>query len=86
MKTNDIVMGNCINIKATLKSDNNIHATNLEKSEREINDYRKLYYLPTINGEKVINDKSAKDYHLQEEMDSLTNIDIEKLLGGIKNE
>ena len=69
----------CKKLKAILNSDNNLNAK-LDNSMGSTNDYRQLDYIPTINGEKVINDKTSKDYHIQDEMKEISNLELEKLL------
>ena len=69
----------CINISATLHTGKKILA-NINNGAKG-DDYRKLDYLPTINGEKVIDDKNSKDYHLQDEMEEISNLELEKILG-----
>lgn len=45
-------------------------------------DYEELINKPKINGVELIKNKTSKDLKLQDEMDSLTNMEIERLLGG----
>ena len=80
----------CVKLKATLSTENSLRG--VLKKENKINaslekdnsggtiDYRQLNYLPTINGEKVIDDKTSKDYHIQGEMQEISNLELEKLL------
>lgn len=43
-------------------------------------DYEKLINKPQINEVTLLGNKTADDLHLQEEMDYLTNMEIEELL------
>ena len=42
-------------------------------------DYEKLNNLPKINGVTLIGEKKSADLKLQEEMDTISNLDIDKL-------
>lgn len=46
------------------------------------NDYNKLNNKPQINSVELIGNKTSNDLNLQDKMKSLTNMEIEKLLGG----
>ena len=68
------------NLKGILKKENKINAILEKENSGGSNDYRQLNYLPTINGEKVINNKTSKDYHVQDEMIEISNLELEKIL------
>lgn len=54
----------------------------LETDTTEVvtSDYEKLNNLPQINNIDLVGNKTAKDLSLQEEMDVLTNLEIEEIL------
>lgn len=43
-------------------------------------DYTKLQNKPSINNVELIGNKTAKDLNLQEEVQALTNLEIEEIL------
>lgn len=45
-------------------------------------DYNKTINKPKINGFEVVGDKTSKDYKLQDEMDIITEQDIDKIIFG----
>ena len=47
--------------------------------ETVTSDYEKLNNLPSINTETLIGDKTGDDLHLQNKMDSITNLEINSL-------
>lgn len=47
---------------------------------RPITSYEELDDLPQINEVTLIGNKNSEDLHLQDEMDYLTNLEIEELL------
>ncbi len=47
------------------------------------NDYEKLKNLPQINDVTLIKNKTSKQLKLQDEMDTLSNIEMDRILGGI---
>lgn len=49
----------------------------------DVTDYEELVNKPQINGVELIKNKTSKQLKLQDEMKALTNMDIEKILGGI---
>ena len=48
--------------------------------EVSTNDYNKLLNIPRINQIEVLGDKTAKELKLQEELDVISNLEIEKIL------
>lgn len=50
------------------------------KEEVVTSDYEKLNNLPQINSIELVGNKTAKDLNLQEEMQVLTNLEIEQIL------
>lgn len=50
------------------------------KEEVVTSDYEKLNNLPQINEVELMGNKTAKDLRLQEEMQALSNLEIEEIL------
>lgn len=46
------------------------------------NNYEELSNLPSINNVTLIKNKTSKELKLQDEMSALTNMDIQRLVGG----
>lgn len=51
-------------------------------STRYEKDYEKLINHPTLNGFEIVGDKTSEDYKLQDEMDIITEQDIDKIIFG----
>lgn len=67
----------------TLEEDMEEELTTLEEdivSETGTSDYNKLNNKPQINNVILQDNKTAKQLGLQEEMESLTNLEIEEIL------
>ena len=80
-------------IELDIKTENNQLELDLKKEDKQLElnvdntsiyekNYEKLDNLPEVNGNKLIGNKTSKQLGLQDELDYLTNIEIEKLIGG----
>ena len=47
--------------------------------EKSVKDYEKLDNQPQINGITLIKNKNSKDLKLQDEMETISNLDIDKI-------
>ena len=66
--------------KASFKDGNPFNASFGNVQKVSTSNYEELYNLPYMNGEKIIGHKVSHDYHLQDEMEVLSQTDIEKIL------
>lgn len=65
-------------LSATLSSGSNMNGG--MASTRYAKDYEKLINKPSINGVEVIGDKVSKDYKLQDELEIVSEQEIDKML------
>ena len=60
--------------------DNNTVDFEMDGQVTGTTDYNKLINKPQINEVTLVGNKTSEDLHLQDEMDYLTNLEIEELL------
>lgn len=65
---------------AILEENNEENITTLEEDVEGTNNYNQLNNKPQINSVTLQDNKTAKQLGLQEEMESLTNLEIEEIL------
>ena len=65
---------------AKFHEDGDMHAQFGDVQKVSTSDYESLYNLPSINGVTIKGAKTSPDYHLQDEMQVLSQTDIEKIL------
>lgn len=65
---------------ATVEEGSEEEILTFEEGNEGTNNYNNLTNKPKINDVELKDNKSAKDLGLQEEMDSLTNLEIEEIL------
>lgn len=67
-------------LNAELQSNNKLSGK--MASTRYAKDYNKLINHPTLNGIEIIGDKTSQDYNLQEELDLVSEQDIDNIIYG----
>lgn len=67
------------NMQVNFSDSNQMDATFGEYVAVVTSDYEKLTNLPSINSVTLLGDKTGPELHLQDEMDTITNLEIEAL-------
>lgn len=65
---------------STLEEDSEEELTTLQEDTGGTNNYNNLNNKPKINNVELVGNKTSKDLKIQDEMESLTNIDIEEII------
>ena len=65
--------------KVNFTESNDMNVTFGEHIETVTSDYEKLSNLPSINSVTLIGDKTSSDLSLQDEMDTISNLEIAAL-------
>lgn len=65
--------------KVNFAESNDMNVTFGEHIETVTSDYEKLSNLPSINSVTLIGDKTSSDLSLQDEMDTISNLEIAAL-------
>lgn len=65
---------------STLEEDSEEELTTLQEDVGGTDDYNNLKNRPKINNVELVGNKTSKDLRIQDEMESLTNMDIEEIL------
>lgn len=63
-------------------SDDDLIKLDIDPGQEGTDDYNVLRNHPYINNEEVIGNKTSKDYKLQDEMDEISNQEIDEILFG----
>jgi outer membrane cobalamin receptor len=67
----------------TIENDVVEEITPFEETSTVINNYNYLINKPQINDVELINNKTLDDLNIQGKMEYLSNLEIEKLIGGL---